>query len=169
MGFLHQTIYVQSLLPTFQQADGHLNLVIDDYRADFSLADYGAVQIDCGAAIEVLQGLSTNGTNAMTSSLSKENLRRLEDVTLPLLPDHRLLLDAMQANTPFDVITRIRSAIDLLVSNAQDAFHDARSTGTDELLPLLAYSLVQSGARNLESLLFYAKNFTQSSLGPEYV
>lgn len=168
MGFLHSTIYVQALLPTFQQGDGHLNLIVDEYRAEFSLADYGAVQVDCGAAIEVLRGLSTNPTNVLTS-LPKESLRRLEDVTLPLLPDHRLLLDAMQASTPFDIITRIRNAIDLLVSNAEAAFSDARSTGTDELLPLLAYSLVQSGARNLESLLFYAKNFTQSSLGPEYV
>jgi hypothetical protein len=143
-----------------------LNAILLQYRQQFDLEDFSvASYVDCSRAISILAQAAS--PLASSDLLSQDSVARLRQLTSHV-PDSEAFTSALlEAKTPFDVITSVRMTIDELVRCA-DGAAGSRSTSTDDILPLLAYTIVKSGLEDLESLLFYIKNFTQSSLGPEY-
>lgn len=164
MGIMHEKIYVQSILRHYQSENIRLNAILDYYRETAALADLGAVNsnIDCGNAIDILGRLNHTATEAVMPPFLQQ---RLEEVCLPVLPDARFIRNLAKATPPFDIITCLRQVIDALMDSAQAA--GCQRVGTDELLPLIAFTIVKSGLKNPKSLFLYAKKFTQSSLGPD--
>lgn len=165
MGIMHEKIFVQSILRHYQSDNARLNAILDQYRQHATLRDFGAISasMDCSRAIDILRPLAPDYP---LSEAQQGHLQRLKTLSASVLPDQRFIQNIFQATPPFDIMVYLRQAIDALVEGAKEA--GCSQVGTDELLPLIAYALVQSGMRNTKSLFLYARNFTQSSLGPEF-
>lgn len=168
MGLVHRKIYLQSVRPIYHAENHRLDRIAAHYRQHFRLSHFGSnLSVDCAPAIRLLTCLVENTMPLDASQeLSAEGIQRFKAL-MESIPDPDFAAAALLAKTPFDTISTLRKALDALVY-ASDAADKSSVTGTDELLPLLAYTIVQSGVSNIESLLFYVKNFTQSSLGPEF-
>ena len=171
MGFLHQKIYAISLLPLFVSENQRFNVIIATYNERrLDLNSFGvrlSGHIDFPRAVALIKQLS-GATDDVSSPLLPEAVRRLTDIS-GTAESYATIANLLDARTPFDCITLIRQAIDELVNQvAEEGQPDVKSTTTDELIPLLAYTIVAAGALDLESMLFYIHNFTQNSLGPEF-
>ena len=171
MGFLHQKIYAVSLLSLYAADNQHLNQIIAAYRDfEYPLSEYGSFlsdQPDFAGPIQTICRLCGTAEDGIDANLDAATRERLQ-VVLGETPQTNILVASLiDARTPFDCITLVKQLIEELVQSAGGR-SGTRATGSDELLPLLAYCIVQAGALDLESLLFYMKTFTQSSLGPQY-
>jgi len=166
MGFVHYKVYELSIKPIFNIENSRINEILAHYRESYDLEHFAvSSRVDCSRAVSILGKLveKSNPNDFISPAASEQLYRSAVDIT-----NHVTFIDnLLEAGTPFDVITTVRLTIDELVKSC-DGCVGSRMTGTDELLPLLAYTIVHSGLQDLESLLFYIKNFTQSSLGPEY-
>lgn len=165
MGFLHHTIFVDSLQPIFAVEDAYLAEIIARYQTFHTAEAFGLPShIECSTAIDVFNVLADK--NRRTCILIEADMKRLRH----LLPegDETLFHHLQSALTPFDILTVIRQTIDALVKVA-DTADGVHGTSLDDLLPLLAFTIVQCEASDhLETILFYVQHFTQSSLGPEF-
>lgn len=175
MGFLHQKIYAVSLLPLFVTENQRLNIIIATYNERrLDLTSFGVRllgHIDFPKAVSLVKQLSgSNDDDDGPASLSHIALQKLYQVTQSIPAGDTVVPALLDARTPFDCITLIRLAIDELVNQVSEGNESGhmRNTSTDELIPLLAYTIVAAGALDLESMLFYIHNFTQDALGPEY-
>lgn len=166
MGVMHQKIYAQSILRHYASDNTALNSILDAYRSRVTLVDFEChLPVTCARAIAILAKLAPGAPDS-PSERERAVVENATRISLHVLSDSHFLDQSTRAIPPFDVIVCIREAIDALVQEAEDVGH-AR-IGTDELLPLVAFSLVKSGVKNLYTIGLYARKFTQNSLGPDY-
>ena len=175
MAFLHQKIYAVSLLPLFIAENQRLNIIIATYNERrLDLTSFGVRllgHIDFPKAVSLIKQLSgSNDDDSISSPLSPAAIQKLYQTTQGIPSGDTVVHALLDARTPFDSITLIRLAIDELVNQVPEEgeAQQMRNISTDELIPLLAYTIVAAGALDLESMLFYIHNFTQDAFGPEY-
>lgn len=63
-----------------------------------------------------------------------------------------------EARTPLGCISAMRLAIEEIVASVENVRPGSR-VAPDDLIPLLAWVTIQSGATDLESLLYFVKTF----------
>lgn len=162
MGLLHAKLYTGSILPQFLAENSAINHILALYRdRDLSPADLGVDICDFGrgeALTRAVTAMALLGHDGGPSP-SAELLAALEpsaDGGIESL-QHELT----EARTPLGCISVMRLAIEEIVAAVETATEGARVV-PDDLIPLVAWVTVQSGAEDLESLLYYVKTFRLS-------
>ncbi|CAG8478801.1 11062_t:CDS:2 [Ambispora leptoticha] len=183
MSELHNKIFVQSLCPIYNSYDNYLESIIYAYgRARITLRDYGVSErlhdmpeemldtaCDILAALDEDNGLDYRfpqqqhyGVGSTTTILEEEPPKK--NFTILVKTPLEKLICAKRA------IQEIANAADTYLnqlaprhgSDEEDA--DRSSITTDDFIPLLAYVIVHSGIRRLQSILFYMQTFRLSKV-----
>lgn len=161
MGLLHNKLYTGSIVPQFVSENSAINHILAICRSrDLSPADLGVDICDFGrgeALSRAVSAMSQLGQTGVTSP-SIELLAAL-DADDGDLEGFRQELS--EARTPLGCISSMRLSIEEIVEAVEAATDGARVV-PDDLIPLVAWVTVQSGAEDLESLLYFVKTFRLS-------
>lgn len=163
LGFLHIKLYVSSISPLHAVEDGWMNSILVTYRLRSGMepADLGVdLELPGKALDRAVKAMSRLSADyVVADSISPELLLHLSADMVPTSPDFTALLTTLtEARTPLSCISVIREAIEEIVAAVEAAKPGAR-VAPDDLIPLLAWVTVKSGAEDLESLLYHVKTF----------
>lgn len=162
MACLYPKIFVSSLQPQYSRDDRRLDAILTTYRGrQLDLSDFGVIFDDPSslnlddACVALKRAIDCN---------QLADSQTIDDVLSGLnsFADADQVSSLLQARTPFDCTSLLKSAIDTLVKAGNTALN--QSTGKnghriapDDLIPLLAYVIMVSEVRSLESWLFWVK------------
>ncbi|KAK4056935.1 hypothetical protein OIO90_002185 [Microbotryomycetes sp. JL221] len=133
-GFLHTKLYVSSIAPLFEPEDVLVNHILTLYRAEsLAPAQLGVDLCDLG------EGRALDSASHVLQLLDAASPE-------PSIP------------TPLDCISIMHETIESIVQAVTEVDSTLRVT-PDDLIPLLAYVIVKSNMRDLESLMHYAKTY----------
>jgi hypothetical protein len=164
MGLLHTNIYTSSVLPLFVAENAAITHILSLYQSrDVSPADLGVDVCDLG------RGEALRGAVAAVAKLGPEGVVAgsvpTETVQVLLsdsdLDYEEILRRLVEARTPLGCISAMRLAIEEVVA-AVEATKAGSRVAPDDLIPLLAWVTIQSGAVDFESMLYYVKTFRLS-------
>jgi hypothetical protein len=171
MAFLYPSLYTDSILHMLRLEDQAFNRLLATYK------QRGIPFRDFGVGLDVLPDLhpaiGTLGRLSSSATVSDLPLDAAEVLSEVLPAPYWDVLSVWNAKTPLYSTGVIRQMLDKVVHAVESITpltgHGHRhGVGTDELIPLLAYVIVQAQPLNLESLLFYVTHFRLSeALAPD--
>lgn len=166
MGLLYANLYTGSIQPLFVRENRMFNHLLALYRSRPTIpADLGVEICDLGKgeslarAVVAISKLSST-PNITPHDITPEFLRILAPEGNPHT-DLNLVDTLLEARSPLGCMSSIRTAIEEIVSAVEKTVDGSR-VAPDDLIPLLAWSLVESGAHDLQSLLFFVKTYRLS-------
>ena len=175
MAFMHNHLYEHSIKPIFQHDDGELARLILAYKkASVSLADFGIGGLSASSfssANRTLAGLA--GREGMHSELWEKmapaNYKRLVQLISETTDSASTVIGLLEARTPSDSGNTLQRIIDeatraVELANGQPL---PTSLAPDELIPLLAWMIINGNVHSLDSLLYYTRTFRLSKIRGE--
>ncbi|KAG0738779.1 hypothetical protein G6F64_011493 [Rhizopus arrhizus] len=135
MSFLHKKIWIQTLRPLLRSQDDYLDSISHAY-SHVILSQYS-----------LRYPLSEMHVSCFHDAIS--NFQKIET----------------QASTPLEKAAVLKSTLDLISSAVHDSVqqfgHSTSDTSvtSDEMIPLLAFIIVQSGVRRKASLIYYMQHY----------
>lgn len=171
MAFMHEHLYERVMKRRSNRQDATLAEIFGLYRAaSASLADFGVAALSCFSFTRPIQLLvemhgGDSPRQAMWEKMSQGSYKRLVQLISETTDSASTVIALLEARTPLDCATQLRLIIEELVKATEPrALEDnIASLATDDLIPLLAWILVQAGPTYFHSLLRYTKSFRFSS------
>lgn len=171
MAFLHDCLYEKSIKPFFSNEDIALENIVSVYKpANPSLADFGIPtlgSISFSHAVEAMAELSGSECvkQELWDKMSPQTYKKLVQTISETTDSASTVIALLEAKTPLDCAHLLRRVIDELVRAAEQQQSDSSTKNglaPDELIPLLAWTMVKAGVQNLCSLLYYTNVFRLS-------
>lgn len=175
MAFAHDYVYTKTIKPSYSHTEMDFGNVINTYRVHtISMADFGISsgyysEATFAPVVDVLSELCGSGASRqeLWEKMPPQSYKRLVQLISQTTDSASTVIALLEAKTPLDTIALLRKAIDELVkaTSSSDSGHDDKYSrlATDDLIPLLSWSLVKANAKTLPSLLFYTKMFRLSA------
>ena len=178
MAFLHDALYERSIKPALSREDSTFEQFVSTYRsANPSLDDFGIPALagvaftTAAEAMAELSG-SDSAKQELWDKMSPQTYKKLVQTISETTDSASTVIALLEARTPLDCASLLRRVIDELVGAAEqhaqqqrtadDSIYDGRGLAPDDLIPLLAWTIVKAGASNLPSLLYYTSCFRLS-------
>ncbi|KAM0787559.1 hypothetical protein ACM66B_003629 [Microbotryomycetes sp. NB124-2] len=171
-GFLYKKLYSTSIAVLYEPEDEPVNHVLNLYGRErvtpaqfgFDLCDLADARV-LDTAVAIMHSLDPRATT--DGDLTVIRLEHALNSISGIDQACDSTLDVARVRTPLDSITIMHEAIEASVS-AISTVDPGLRIAPDDLIPLLAYSIVASGVRDLESLLHYVKTYRlHMDLAPE--
>lgn len=143
---------------------------MDVYRSQsLHIVDYGVSsgkysETAFAPVVNLLSELCGSGArrHELWEKMPPQSYKRLVQLISETTDSASTVIALLEAKTPLDTIAHLRKAIDELVkatSSSDSGHEEPNRLATDDLIPLISWALVKASAKNLPSLLFYAKSF----------
>ncbi|KAL7327505.1 hypothetical protein PS15p_205925 [Mucor circinelloides] len=149
MSFLHKKIWIQSLQSLLASQDNYLDTICYAY-SNVTLSQYS-----------LRYPISEMHLSCFDEAIT--NFRRLDSDSSNVEPYKSTLKQL--AFTPLEKLAVVRSTLDLITSTVRDYVQDFgngisdTSVTADEMIPLLAFVIVQSNVPRIASLVYYMQYY----------
>lgn len=168
MAFMHENIYESYIKPAFATENATFSEAVNIYRtSNVSLAELGITSLPPGvtfnSAIESLAELSggESARKELWEKMPPSSYKKLVQLISSTTDSASTVIALLESRPPLDCAFLLRKVIDeIFGAIEQSQPGDSRtSLATDDIIPLLAWTMIKAGSQDLVSLLFYTRTF----------
>ena len=168
---MHDYLYEKTLKPLLSRKDAVLSEIISVYRSSsITMDDFGIGSLSYMGFDAEVKRLSNSAEGEASrqelwEKMPPSSYKRLNQIISETTDSASTVISLLEARTPLDCAGQFRRIIQDLVKSAEmQQTSDTRSSlATDDLIPLLAWLVVQAAPSSFYSLVHYVRHYRLSS------